>query len=117
MERESELSVAELSKQIADLSRQLEKRKKLAKKELRTQIDQLLADNELSIADIYPQFMEENMMLRVSGKGSRGSAKYKDPGSDETWNGRGRTPPWVSKLLQAREISLDEFKKSLDFLA
>lgn len=112
-------SIAELTKQIAELSEQLEKRKDSIKDELRQQIDQLLAGNEVSLTDVYPELIQTKKKGRGRPKGSRGpvSAKFKNPETNETWAGRGRCPAWVTSLLKVRNISLEDFKNSPEFAA
>ena len=76
----------------------------------------MLKDADLSLSDVFPE-------LTKGAKASAGkvrsradvAARYKDPSSGSLWSGRGRSPKWVEAVLQARGITIKEFKQLSDF--
>jgi len=69
-------------------------------RENRDAINARLAEEGLTIADLYPQ-----LGAKADGK-RRGSsagapAKWRDPSSGKTWNGRGRKPAWLHDAVPA----------------
>jgi DNA-binding protein H-NS len=98
---------------------ELARRKEAGKEQLRAEIAAKLANAGLDIGDL---FESERKSTRGGGK-SKGSdgqsgvaAKYKNHATGETWSGRGRSPKWVTAILQEREWTIDEFKQSDEFL-
>lgn len=69
-------------------------------RETRDAINARLSEEGLTIADLYPQ-----LGAKVEGKrrgSSAGSpAKWRDPNSGKTWNGRGRKPAWFPDAIPA----------------
>ena len=37
-------------------------------------------------------------------------AKFRNPTGSEQWTGRGRAPKWVSNIVNARKITIEQFK-------
>ena len=42
-------------------------------------------------------------------------AKYRDPSSQNTWSGRGRSPNWVKSLCEKEKIDIKAFKSDKRF--
>lgn len=98
---------------------ELARRKEAGKERLRAEIEAKLAKAGLDIGDL---FESERKSTRGGGKskesdGQSGvAAKYKNHATGETWSGRGRSPKWVTTILQEREWTVDQFKQSDEFL-
>jgi len=96
------LSADELAKLISNARTQLEKSRSQQVAEVRAQIEVLLRDSGVSLAEAFP---------RQVGKGkSKGSvaAKYRNPEDpSQTWSGRGKRPLWLVAQLKKRGVTLD----------
>lgn len=75
---------------------------------------QLRADAVAMVQKIIGTFNIQPDELDFSGKqkntrrrGSAGAPKYKNPFTEQTWSGRGRSPKWVSDL-EKEGISLQD---------
>ena len=84
------------------------------------EIQAKLANSGLDISDLFPDLTGKGR--RKSGKDTDKAdsapvpAKYRDPVSQESWSGRGGRPPhWVKKIMNERNWSLDDFKKSGEY--
>ncbi len=119
--------------------------KKLSIRQLNTMIDEVKAElgrrNQLEsavseIASVLEKYnlKTEDISLftsdrpKVSGRKKKSSGsqkigdkrhfvqkKYKDPNSNATWTGRGRTPKWVLTICDAENLTLEDFKKDKRF--
>ena len=113
------LSAAQLNKIIDETQAELTRRKSIdaATVEIRS----ILKKYKINFQDI-----DLNIISNTGGKSStkkRAKAtksrdqrstvkpKYKDPSSEATWTGRGRTPAWVQGICQKEGIDIDGFKK------
>jgi DNA-binding protein H-NS len=63
-------------------------------RENRDAINARLAEEGLTIADLYPQLGARGDGKR-RGSSSGSPAKYRQPSTGKTWNGRGRKPEWM----------------------
>ena len=111
-------TIAELQEQIKRLQGEIEKRRTSVIAELREDIEQMLRDEDVTILDVFPELANKPKLAATSARkrvGSDVAAKYKDPVSGALWSGRGRSPKWVSELLETRGISIQEFKASSEF--
>jgi DNA-binding protein H-NS len=110
------VSVAELHEQIKQIQQEIEGRKASTKANLRGEIEQRLREVELTIFDIFPELKKTGrQQTAVSKVRADILPKYKDPASGDTWSGRGRSPKWVSAILQSKGITIKQFKASGDY--
>ena len=110
------VSVAELHEQIKQIQQEIEGRKASTKANLRGEIEQRLREVELTIFDIFPELKKTGrQQTAVSKVRADVQAKYKDPASGDTWSGRGRSPKWVSAILQSTGMTIEQFKASGDY--
>jgi DNA-binding protein H-NS len=113
------LNARELKKLISDAEKQLHERARL--ESVAQQVEKIFAKNKLKRAEI-------SQVLKLLAEGgskkpntaakrapaTRGkiAAKYKNPASNETWTGRGRSPKWVTAILAQESMSIEQFKAS-----
>jgi DNA-binding protein H-NS len=113
------LSDLEILSLIERAKTELACRKEAGKERLRAEIEAKLANAGLDIGDL---FESERKITRGGSKSKESdspsgvAAKYKNHATGETWSGRGRSPKWVTAILQEREWTIDEFKQSDEFL-
>jgi DNA-binding protein H-NS len=95
---------AALAKQTADLEKQLQEARKAERAGVITQIKNLLAEHDLTVADLGLK----------AGKGATGAVKgkvapkYRNKDTGETWTGRGLQPKWVQAAI-ATGKKLEDF--------
>lgn len=84
-------TLKELLAQQEALNKQIEETRAAAKSAAIEQVRKLIADNELTTADVFPSG-------KVAGKKKASGTvaiKYRDPLSGNTWTGRGKAPRWL----------------------
>jgi len=69
-------------------------------RENRDAINARLAEEGLTIADLYPQ-LASKVDSKRRGSSAGAPAKWRDPNSGKTWNGRGRKPAWFGDAIPA----------------
>ena len=47
---------------------------------------------------------------KKTDKRAKVDAKFRNPKGSERWTGRGRAPNWVSKIIDERKITIEQFK-------
>lgn len=101
------LSPKELQALIAGANAQMQEARANQVRTVREKIDGLLKSASLTINDIYPTRGGK----KAGKKGSTGTVapKYRNPGSGETWSGRGRKPVWLAEALKKRGVTADSF--------
>jgi DNA-binding protein H-NS len=113
------LSDLEILSLIERAKTELVHRKEAGKELLRAEIEAKLKNAGLNLGDL---FESERKTTRGADKAKDNNgqsivaAKYKNHLSGETWSGRGRSPKWVVAILQEREWSVEEFKRSDEFV-
>ena len=112
-------SISDLKKQLASLTAELESRQKNIRHELKAEFEARLAEADLVITDLYPELAKAGKGKKANPSGGRETvvAKYKNPNGPETWSGRGRAPHWVIQIMDASDLSLEDFKSSPQFKA
>lgn len=116
----SKPTIAELNEQLKRIQSEIEERRASARTEIRTEIEKMLKDAELTLHDVFPE-------LAKGGKGApaptkirqraEAAPKYKDPKSGALWSGRGRSPRWVVEALDAKGMTIEQFKTAPEFKA
>ena len=110
------VSIAELHEQIKQIQQEIEGRKASTRANLRGEIEQRLREIELTIFDIFPELKKNDRQRNTAPKiRAEIQPKYKDPDSGDMWSGRGRSPKWVVALLQAKGMTIEQFKASSDY--
>ena len=114
------LSDLEILSLIERAKQELHHRQNAGREKLKEEIQAKLANSGLDISDLFPDLTGKGR--RKSGKDTDKAdsapvpAKYRDPVSQESWSGRGGRPPhWVKKIMNERNWSLDDFKKSGEY--
>ena len=116
----AKLSDLEILSLIERAQQELHHRQNAGRERLKEEIQAKLANSGLDISDLFPDLTGKGR--RKSGKDTDKAdsapvpAKYRDHVSQESWSGRGGRPPhWVKKIMNARNWSLDDFKKSGEY--
>ncbi len=98
-----------LSRQAAELERQLKEMQRSERLKVITQVKELMAANGLTIADL-----EAGAKRVASGTGrsatagTKVAAKYRNNDTGETWTGRGIKPKWLQAAIAGGK-SLEDF--------
>ncbi len=112
----SKPTIADLQQQLKSIQAEIESRRISAKSEVRADIEQMLKDADLVLSDVFPELGKPAKATVGKTRGrAEVAARYKDPASGSLWSGRGRSPKWVEAVLQARGITIKEFKQQGDF--
>lgn len=97
---------------------ELARRKEEGKEKLRAEIEAKLKNAGLDLGDLFESERKSTRGGKSKDNDSQSAVapKYKNHVSGETWSGRGRSPKWVTAILQEREWTVEEFKQSDEFL-
>lgn len=96
-----------LEKQQAELEKQIATAKREERSAVIDKIHQLLAENDLTLADLTAPGKARSP--KKTGTGKKVAAKFRDPATGDTWSGRGLQPKWLKNAL-ANGRSLSEFQ-------
>lgn len=100
---------AALEKQTADLEKQLSDARRAERASVIAQIKSLMAEHDLSIADLGGKAVAPAKSPKASSQaGRKVPPKYRNPHSGETWTGRGLQPKWVQAALASGK-KLEDF--------
>lgn len=80
---------ADYQQQIAELKAQAEDARKKEVAHARTQIDSIMREYGLTVADLGGTTKSTNKSRKAV------EVKYRDNATGDTWTGRGRTPKWL----------------------
>jgi DNA-binding protein H-NS len=83
--------------QIAKLEKEAEALRRQELKNVIAQVRQVIAEYDLSAADLGLTGRAGKRGARKAIRGSVGEAKYRDPRTGQTWSGRGRPPAWIAE--------------------
>jgi len=114
----SKPTISDLQAQLKAIQAEIEARRVSARSELRAEIEEMLKEEDMTLAQVFPDFAK-------SAKSSAGktrnrtdvAAKYVDPVSGSLWSGRGRSPKWVVAIMEERGITIKDFKQMAEFAA
>ena len=114
----SRKSMKDLQQQLQAIQAEITARRQTAKTDLREEFDAKLAENELTLQDIYPEINKVTAGKRAKATKVRaGIPKYKNPSSGDTWSGgKGPVPKWIKAICAEKGITLDQFKEMPEFL-
>jgi DNA-binding protein H-NS len=104
-------SIPEMEKQIEDLRMQIALRREELKGQAIDKIEGILREYKFSLEDLFPVTAEQ----KIGDKRISAKIPIKYSNGKDTWTGRGRVPLWVKKLLDERNLTLEEFKEMSDF--
>ena len=112
------LSGKELEKLINQAASELESRKRI--EALNKDIQKVLSKHKVTKAELSTlidtlkgNYKAPKSKTRTVNKVS---PKFRNPAGEETWTGRGRTPKWVAQICGTSGISVEEFKRSAQYL-
>jgi DNA-binding protein H-NS len=113
----STLSDLEILSLIERAKIELDRRQDAGKELLRSEIEAKLKDAGLDLGDLF-KFESKRIGRKLKENDGNGAVapKYRKSVSGETWSGRGRTPRWVTAIIQVREWTVEQFKRSDEFL-
>ena len=114
----SKPTISDLQAQLKSIQAEIENRRISARSELRAEIEEMLKDEDMSLAEVFPEFAKS--AKATAGKTRNRTdvaAKYMNPISGDLWSGRGRSPKWVVSILEERGISIKDFKEMAEFAA
>jgi DNA-binding protein H-NS len=99
-------SLSELLAQKAALEQQIVEVQRQERAQAISQVRALMTEYGLTLADLGPR--PAAAPRRTAGNG-KVAAKYRHPGTGNTWSGRGLQPRWLKEAL-AGGASLDQFR-------
>ena len=111
-------TISDLQAQLKEIQAEIEARRVSARSELRAEIEEMLKDEEMTLADVFPEFTKSSKATAGKTRNrAEVAAKYMDPKSGDLWSGRGRSPKWVVAIMEERGISIKDFKEMAEFAA
>ena len=106
----SGFTIDQLTELVGKAQSEMASREGQRRKDLRSELERRVAADGYTMNDIFPEL----------GGGAAGGrqrrkrpAKYRNPQTDQTWSGIGRTPKWVQAILDERGIDTAAFKSIL----
>lgn len=96
-----------LAKNLADLNGQIASAKKEEAEGVIAQIKALMAQYNLTVADLGPRVGSKKKEDKPAGTRSV-APKFRNEATGETWSGRGLKPKWLSAALESGK-SLEDF--------
>ena len=114
----SKPTISDLQAQMKVIQQEIENRRISARSELRADIEDMLRDEDMTLADVFPEFAKSSKATAGKTRNrAEVAAKYQDSKSRALWSGRGRSPRWVEAILQERGITIKDFKQMSEFAA
>jgi DNA-binding protein H-NS len=114
----SKPTISDLQEQMKAIQAEIESRRVSARSELRADIEDMLKDEEMTLAEVFPEFVKSSKATAGKTRNRTDvAAKYQDPVSGDLWSGRGRSPRWVVSILDERGITIKDFKQMSEFAA
>ena len=112
------LSGKDLEKLINQAASELESRKRI--ESLNKDIQKVLSKHKVTKAELSTLIDTLKGNYKAPKSKTRTvtkvSPKFRNPAGAETWTGRGRTPKWVAHICGTAGISVEEFKRSTQYL-
>lgn len=88
-------SYKDLLKQREALEQQISEARNRELADAVTQVRALVAEYGLTAQDVFPIGRGSGKGARSSTAGTKVAPKYRNPGTGETWTGRGKAPKWI----------------------
>lgn len=89
-----------LTRQAADLDRQLKEAQRAERIRVISQVKELMATHGLTIADLDAGGKRAGA-VRSASSGTKVAPKYRNSETGETWTGRGIKPKWLQSAIAA----------------
>ena len=87
----------ELTRQAAELEKQLQEARRAERAGVIAQIKSLMAEHELTVADLGGKTGKANGTSSTAGR--KVAPKYRNASTGETWTGRGLQPKWIQAAI------------------
>lgn len=95
-------TVSELQAQKAAIEKQIAEAQREERNTAIAKVRSLMAEYGLSVSDLTAR----SGPAKRNGAGAKVPAKYRDPGTGNTWSGRGLQPKWLKAAMQdGRQLS------------
>jgi DNA-binding protein H-NS len=96
----------ELTRQAAELEKQLQEARRAERAGVIAQIKSLMAEHELTVADLGGKTGKANGTSSTAGR--KVAPKYRNASTGETWTGRGLQPKWIQAAIASGK-KLEDF--------
>ena len=104
----SGFSIDQLTDLVGKAQTEMASRERKRRKDLRSELERRVTAEGYKMGDIFPQLGSASES--AAGRRKR-PAKYRNPQNpEETWSGIGRTPKWVTAIVEERGIDVSAFK-------
>ena len=104
----SGLNIDQLSDLVGKAQSEMASREKQRRKDLRSELERRVAADGYKMGDIFPELGKGG--ANGTGRQKR-PAKFRNPQNpEENWSGIGRTPKWVTAIVEERGIDVPAFK-------
>jgi DNA-binding protein H-NS len=106
----SEFTDDEITRFIIELEAERKKRDEEKRRALRQQIENMVKEHGISLAELFPQAGKNRSPRKEARKRGEQTMKYRNPDQpSQTWTGSGRKPSWLVEAL-ASGRSLEDFE-------
>lgn len=104
----TEYSGEEIERFIIELEAVRKKRREEKLQELKIQIEGMVKEHGISLAELYPKPGKARSQLKNKRTGEGQNVKYRNPAdSSQTWLGKGRKPAWLVEALTSGKTIQD----------
>ena len=103
----SALNIDQLTDLVGKAQTEMATRERQRRKDLRSELERRLTADGYKLGDIFPELGTGSANGRQRRKMP---ARFRNPQTDETWTGIGRSPRWVQAILAERGIDMAAFK-------
>ena len=91
-------SLQDLLARRAALDQEIDDTRRTARADAIAKVRALMSENGLTVADISGR-AGKPAGGKGGGKGSKVAVKYREPGTDNSWTGRGLQPKWLKAAI------------------
>lgn len=92
---DKQVSLSDLIKQREELEQQINLIRTTQRNNALEQIQTLIAQHELTVIDVFPQFGQKAQAKTAVRKGEPRPVLFRDPVTGRGWTGKGRRPGWL----------------------
>lgn len=96
----------ELTRQAAELEKQLQEARRAERAGVITQIKSMMAEHGLTVADLGGKAGKASGTASTAGR--KVAPKYRNASTGETWTGRGLQPKWIQAAIASGK-KLEDF--------
>jgi DNA-binding protein H-NS len=105
----SEFTDEEIARFITELQSERTKRVDEKRRVLREQIESIVKEHGISLAELFPQAGRDRSQRKEKRKRGEQTVKYRNPAEpSQTWKGTGRKPVWIAEALASGK-KLEDF--------